>query len=143
MTPLLFRLLLAVVVIYALVRGHRDERMVAYICVLGALVSHLLVSPLSERYDDVELGVLAVDIGVLIGFVAVALRSERFWPLWVAGLQLTTVIGHALKGIQSDLLPHAYGAALQFWSIPILFILFFGTWRTARRWPPGADHSPA
>ena len=33
---------------------------------------------------------MLVDLAVLAGFVTVALRSKRFWPLWVAGLQLTT-----------------------------------------------------
>ena len=66
---------------------------------------------------------------MLAGFVAVALRSNRFWPLWVAGLQLTTALGHVLKAIDHDLVPRAYGAALQFWSYPILLILAVGTWR--------------
>jgi len=76
---------------------------------------------------------MIVDLGVLAGFVTVALRSKRFWPLWVAGLQLTTSLGHILKGIDPDLLPRAYGAALQFWSYPILLILAVGTFRTQRR----------
>ena len=76
---------------------------------------------------------MLVDLAVLACFVVVALRSDRFWPLWVAGLQLTTSIGHLLKGIDQDLLPRAYGAALQFWSYPILLILVAGTWRRHRR----------
>lgn len=76
---------------------------------------------------------MLVDLSVLAGFITVALRSKRFWPLWVAGLQLTTSLGHILKGIDQDLLPRAYGAALQFWSYPILLILAVGTFRTHRR----------
>jgi hypothetical protein len=63
----------------------------------------------------------------------VALRTKRFCPLWVAGLQLTTAIGHMLKGVDQDLLPRAYGAALQFWSYPILIILALGTYRCHQR----------
>ena len=76
---------------------------------------------------------LLVDLAVLAGFIMVALRSKRFWPLWVAGLQLTTSVGHMLKGVDQDLLPQAYGAALQFWGYPILIILAVGTFRTDRR----------
>ena len=76
---------------------------------------------------------MLVDLGVLAGFIVVALRSERFWPLWIAGLQLTTSIGHLLKGVDQDLLPRAYGAALQFWSYPILVILAVGTYRRSQR----------
>ena len=76
---------------------------------------------------------MLVDLAVLGGFVMVALRSKRFWPLWVAGLQLTTSVGHLLKGIDQELLPRAYGAALQFWSYPILVILAAGTYRRHQR----------
>lgn len=134
MTPLLFRLMLVVVVVYALAKGRRDEKAVAIICVFGALATHGLISPLTERYGEIEWGVFAVDLGVFAGFTAVALQSSRFWPLWVAGLQLTTLIGHLLKGLQSELLPIAYGVALQLWSYPIVLILFIGTWRSSRRW---------
>lgn len=134
MMALIFRIVLGLVVLYALTKGRRDEKVVAAICVLGTLATHGVISPLTERYGQIEWGVFAVDFGVFAGFTAVALQSSRFWPLWVAGLQLTTLIGHMLKGVQSDLLPLAYGAALQFWSYPIIFILFIGTWRSARRW---------
>jgi hypothetical protein len=79
------------------------------------------------------LGLLVIDAAVLIGFVAVALRSDRFWPLWVAGLQLTTSTAHLMKAIDESLLPIAYGAAIALWSYPILIILAIGTWRSHRR----------
>ena len=93
----------------------------------------LVISPLRHRYAGVEEGLLLVDLAVLAGFITVALRSKRFWPLWVAGLQLTTSLGHILKGVDQDLLPQAYVAALQFWSYPILIVLAVGTFRTDRR----------
>jgi len=92
-----------------------------------------VISPLRLRYSGVEEGLLFVDLAVLAGFITVALRSKRFWPLWVAGLQLTTSLGHILKGIDQDLVPYAYGAALQFWSYPILIVLAIGTFRTQQR----------
>jgi hypothetical protein len=76
---------------------------------------------------------MIVDLATLSLFVAVALRSGRFWPLWVAGLQLTTSMGHLLKAMAPGLLPVAYGAALRVWSYPILIILALGTWRCQRR----------
>ena len=125
--------LLAAVCLYAWLRGGPDERIVAATCLIGTVATLLAISPLHQRYAGVEKGLMLVDFGVLAGFVVVALRSERFWPLWVAGLQLTTSIGHLLKGVDQDLLPRAYGAALQFWSYPILLILAVGTYRRHRR----------
>ncbi len=74
-----------------------------------------------------------IDLAVLAAFIAVALRSERFWPLWIAGLQLTISISHMLKAIDQDLLPRAYAAAAVLWSYPILLIIVIGTWRGHRR----------
>lgn len=132
MAPTIFFTLLVLVSLYAFWRGHSDERLVAGICLLGALASLLLLSPIDNRFHHVEMGVMLVDVAVLVGFVGVALRSPRFWPLWVAGLQLTTTMGHLLKSIDTDLFPKAYGAALQIWSYPILLLLFIGTWRAGR-----------
>ena len=131
--PYIFAPLLLTVCIYALWRGGADERIVAATCVAGTAATMLAISPLAQRYDGMEQGLLLVDLAVLGGFTAVALRSSRFWPLWVAGLQLTTSLGHMLKGVNQDLLPQVYGAALQFWSYPILVILAVGTYRARQR----------
>lgn len=143
MAPTVFRLLLALVVLYALMRGSRDERQVALICLIGAVVTTVVLAPLAQRFATVEAPVMAVDLAVFIGFLAVALRSQRFWPLWVAGLQLTTMLGHVLKAIESNLVPYAYGAALNFWAYPIIVILAVGTWRNQQRIKGVGPHQPA
>ena len=131
--PIIFGPLLVAVCIYAWWRGGTDERIIAATCLAGTAATLIAISPLQKRYSGVEEGLMLVDLAVLLAFIAVALRSKRFWPLWVAGLQLTTSIGHLLKGIDQELLPRAYGAALQFWSYPILLILAVGTYRSHRR----------
>jgi len=118
---------------YAFWRGRSDERVAAATCLLATLIQLLVVSPTVRRYSGVETGVLLVDLAVLAVFVGIALQSKRFWPLWIAGLQLTTVFGHVLKAVQLSLLPFAYAAALRFWSYPILLIVAIGTWRTHQR----------
>jgi hypothetical protein len=133
MAPSLFRTLLALVALYALLRGSRDERLAAIILVVGVIATHLVISPLHERFAGLETPVMTVDIIVFAGFLWVALRSERFWPLWIAGLQLTTIFGHVLKAVDTGLFSRAYGAALVFWGYPILLILAIGTWRGQRR----------
>jgi hypothetical protein len=126
-------LLLLAITAYAIWRGRSDERIVAAACLMASLITYAVLSPRLMRYSEVEMGVLMVDIGVLAVFTGVALQSNRFWPLWVAGLQLTTSIAHLLKAIDADLLPHAYGVAARFWSYPILLIVAVGTWRSHRR----------
>jgi len=128
-----FRILLLATCGYALWRGRSDERIVALVCLVATLASRVAFSPLHVRYTNIETGLLLIDLGVLAAFIFVALRSPRFWPLWVAGLQLTSSTAHLMKAIDENLLPMAYGAAIALWSYPILIILAIGTWRGQRR----------
>jgi asparagine N-glycosylation enzyme membrane subunit Stt3 len=118
---------------YALLRGKADARIVALVFLAGNFATYALRSPQQIVYSSVESGILAVDVLALLGFTYVALTSDRFWPLWVSGLQLITTFGHAMKALQSDLMPIAYAAALRFWSYPILIILCVAVWRGQRR----------
>ena len=118
---------------YALSYGRSDERIAAAVCVLATLATQIAMPPPSMRYANIELQLVLIDIAVLAGFVTVALRSERFWPLWIAGLQLTISISHVLKAMDQALLPRAYAAAAVLWSYPILIIIAVGTWRSHQR----------
>ncbi len=133
MAPNLFRILLVCVAFYAFWRGRRDERRVGVILVAGVVATTLALSPVHERFAGLEGAVAAVDLVVFLGFLWVALQSDRFWPLWIAGLQLTTILGHIVRAVDSGLFPRAYGAALMFWGYPIVLILAVGTWRSHRR----------
>jgi len=132
LSPLTYFVVLFGVCAYAFARGHSDERFAASICILASVASVIVMSPLTGRYSGVESGVFIVDLLTLAGFVAIALRTDRFWPLWVAGLQLTTLVAHFLKAVEIDLVPHAYAAAARFWVYPIFLIIVVGTWRSHR-----------
>lgn len=128
-----FWALLLLISAYAWWRGRADERGAAAICLLASIATHFVISPLRVRYSGVETGLLVIDAAVLAGFIVIALRSERFWPLWVAGLQLTMSMSHFLKAADVQLMPRVYAAAAVFWSYPILLIIAIGTWRQDRR----------
>ena len=118
---------------YALWRGNRYEQFAALICIAASVISVALRAPLHDRYMGVEIGDVGVDTAVLLAFVAIALRSDRFWPLWVAGLQLTISMSHFFKAVDLDLMPRAYASAERFWSYPTLLIIAVGAWRAHRR----------
>src|SRR6476646_761496 len=130
---ILFNLLLFGACGYALLRGTRDARIIALVCVAADFATLAVKGPSATSYASVETGVMIVDLLTFAAFTFVALTSDRFWPLWVSGLQLTTSMGHALKGIEASLLPIAYAAALRFWSYPILIILAVAVWRHQQR----------
>jgi hypothetical protein len=123
----IFWAIVVLICAYAWLRGRSEERIAATICLLATVATHFLISPLHERYTGVETGLLLIDLGVLAGFVAIALVSSRFWPLWAAGFQLTVSMSHVMKAVDLDLLPKAYAAAAVFWSYPILLVIVVGT----------------
>ncbi len=115
---------------YALWKGSRDARIIAATCLIAAFASYPFAG-----YGSIELAVLLVDLAVLALFLYVALRSDRYWPLWIAGLHVTTMIGHALKLMSGDLVPIAYAVSLRFWAYPELIILAIAVWRHTQRYP--------
>jgi hypothetical protein len=128
-----FWLLLLVSCGYALWRGRKYERLAALVFVTATILSILGSSPLRARYAGIATGDMVVDTAVLLALVAIALVSDRFWPLWAAGLQLVDSMSHVMKAIDADLIPKVYGAAERFWSFPILIILLVGAWRQHQR----------
>lgn len=136
---LIYRLLMYGICVYALFRGKTEARIVALVCLVANFATLTLRS---STYSSLETSVLAIDILALAAFTYAALISDRFWPLWVSGLQLTSSMGHVFKAIDADLLPLAYAAALRFWAYPILIILAFGVWRSQRRVEQGREAAP-
>jgi hypothetical protein len=136
---ILFNLLLFGSCGYALVRGTRDAQIVAIVTLFASFASYALFS----RYTDVESGVLVVDLLTFAAFTAVALKSDRFWPLWISGLQLTTSFGHLIKAWEDQLVPLAYAIALRSWSYPIQIILAVAVWRSQRRDIPNHRAAPS
>jgi hypothetical protein len=118
---------------YAFGRGKVDERLAASICVIASVATVLVSSRPTSYFSNVEIGTLSIDGLALAGFVIVAIRSTRFWPLWVAGFQLTSVFSHFLKAIHWGMIPQVYAAAERFWVYPIFLAIIVATWRGHRR----------
>lgn len=130
---LIFWILLFATCGYALWRGRQYERIAAIVFIAASVISVAVRAPLPGRYFGLEISDLVVDSAVLAAMVTIALVSDRFWPLWAAGLQLVDSFSHVLKAVDVNLLPAVYGAAERFWSYPILFILLVGAWRQHQR----------
>ena len=129
----LYYVLLVLCWTYALLRGGLPERIGATILVIGSQLTWAAASAGAARFESVETGVLLVDVGALLAFLALALRADRFWPLWVAALQILGTAGHAVKFTDPEVIRRAYAFILAFWSYPMLSLLVLGTWRHQRR----------
>lgn len=127
---IIYRTLMYGVCGYALLRGKTEARIVALVFLIADLAT---LAMRTSTYSSVELDVLVIDVLAFLAFSYAALISDRFWPLWVSGLQLTSSMGHVFKAVDVHLMPLAYAAALRFWAWPILIILAVGTWRSRHR----------
>lgn len=137
--PALYWAILLFVVIYALRRGRLDERVAALTCLAGTLATFALSNGQAGKYSGVELPILAVDASAFLVFVLIALKSSRFWPLWVAGFQLSSTLAHFLRALGADMIPRVYAAAERFWIYPIFLAIAIGIWRARsyeQRYPP-------
>jgi hypothetical protein len=125
-----FYLLLTGLVAITLWRGKADERLAAGVCVAGTILTVAVGDELKVHSSGFHPLAFMVDLGVFLAFLAIALRSTRFWPMWVAGLQLTATIIHPMMMISPALPGMVFGTALAFWSYPILLLIAVGAWRT-------------
>ena len=118
---------------YALLKGSKYERIAAGVFLLATVLSVAGHLTLQVRYFALDTADVVVDSAVLVALVAIALTSDRFWPLWAAGFQLVGSMAHVLKMIDMTFAPWGYAVAARFWSYPILVVLFIGVWRQHRR----------
>jgi hypothetical protein len=133
-----FVALLIVCTAYALLSGGAPERMGASAYALAVAATHLILLTRAARtqnaeFQSVELGVLVVDVLLFISFTVLALRANRFWPIWVSALLGLGVLGHLARWLGPDVIPWAYAAILSIWSYPILVIIALGTWNHQTR----------
>lgn len=109
----------------ALWKGGRPERLVA-VALFAAWLASLAV--FMSPWLPPHVGVWLVDLLLLAVLVAVALRTDRYWPIFVAGFHLLTVLTHAARAIDPKAGAWAYATASVIFSYLMLYALAFGTW---------------
>jgi hypothetical protein len=127
---------------------------------LIAIFIATMVAPV-KMYEFLDLGSLAlgpsapfyvaIDLLAGVGFVAVALKANRNYPLWIAGFQLVAISAHAVKGLVDTVSPIAYlilASGPSYCQLALIFAGFarhvtrtrqFGPYRDWRSSTPGAQ----
>lgn len=109
--------------------GGLDERLAAF----GFVVATLLTTIANRsHYLHTESGILAIDVMLLVGLLLLALRSDRFWPMYATAFQLVAVTVHVASLTEAGDFAWAYAVALIFWSYPVMLALMAGSWFEAR-----------
>jgi len=118
---------------YALWRGAAPERAAAAIMLAATVATVVAFRAGPTRFSSVEAGVLAVDVATLLAFVALALRAQRYWPMWIAALQVDAVVTHLAILVAPRAMPWAYAVLIAGWSYPSVLLLAAGTLRHRQR----------
>ena len=104
--------------------GGRDEQLAAFGFAIATLASTLANQHL---YTSPEVGVLGVDLMVLAGLMVLALKSDRFWPMYAAAFQFVGSIVHIASFTENGSFAWAYAVGLIFWSYAVMLALMAGT----------------
>ena len=137
-----FLVLLIGCCLYAFIKGGGPERIGMAIYAAGSVLTYVAVSAPPIRFRGVEVGVFIVDVCVFTSFVALALRANRFWPIWVSALIGIGLLGSLAMMLHPRVIPWAYAVVLSIWSYPILLLMVIGTRNHQRRLTRnGADPS--
>lgn len=104
--------------------GGNDERLAGAGMLLAALISPLVED---HAFREVEVGILLVDLGLLTLLGAIAIRSDRYWPLFATGFLLTGAMIHLFPGMLPSMHPDTYADLTIIWAYPIQLSLMFGT----------------
>jgi hypothetical protein len=118
---------------YAFTLGGAPERIGMAIVAGNAILTFLLVSAAPIRFQGVEVGVFSVDVFAFLSFIILALRANRFWPIWVSALLGLGVLGSLAMMLHPRVIPWAYAVVLSIWSYPILALIALGTRGHRRR----------
>ena len=140
---------------YAFRRGGRPERIGAAVALAASILSVAATTEFAARFKGVEAGILAVDVAVLCAFLALAVKTDRFWPLWATAFHTVAVATHIAIAADPTTVPRAYALAQGFWAYPVILSFAVGTWNLQRRLaqsaaapsssgssPPSAPHPP-
>lgn len=107
-------MLVASLALYAAMRGDEPERIVAAFVVFGVVADRF--GHMFLEYGDFlrfSGSRLALDCIQLVGFMFVALRANRVWPLWIAAAQLVAIMGSLAPLAYTTGHTHAYWAMTQ------------------------------
>ncbi len=75
---------------------------------------------------------LALDILSLGLKTGIAVRSTRYWPIWVAAFQLNTVLAQTAIMLSPAFRNEFYYAMATIWAVPTLVVMVWGTARDRR-----------
>lgn len=132
MNVMIYLVLLLTCCLYASARGGTPERLAVGLLATAIVASHFAPHAGPIRFRQMEFGLLMVDTGMFLAITALALKAQRYWPMWLAAAKLNTVITHLLM-LAPALMPWSYAVANAAWSYPTPLLIAIGAIRHRQR----------
>lgn len=119
-------LLISVVFIAAWRVGGKPERYVStvYLFMLVGSTANAFSGGADTEADYAGLHVLhfALDAAAFVAILAIALRYDRWWTIWVGSVQLIAVMAHLLRAFEMPMPQLAY-AIMERWPVWLAVII--------------------
>lgn len=93
---------------------------------LAAAFGTYFVRLIWPSWANPHLQVFLVDLLLLIGLTVVTFNSRKYWPIWITGLHLLSVLAFFQAMVAGRFGYRIYFALESVWSIPKLVILMVG-----------------
>lgn len=131
--------------LYAVRAGGLPERLVAIMMAVAALATSAVPWQSHRSFWMIEEQRVYIDVALMIGLAVLALRANRFWPIWVAALHLLAVGVHGVRAYDPAVLPIVYAKLVGWIAYPMVVVLIWGVRRHRQRvmaGGPEGDWSP-
>lgn len=125
-------LILLACAVYCLWRGGWTERVGITLAVAASLLSRLAQLMTDTAWVTPQIGIACIDVAMLGALVALALTSDRFWPIWASSFHLVGLSTHLAKAVDLQIIPLAYSLLSGFWGYPVLGSMVLGSYRHHR-----------
>jgi hypothetical protein len=110
-------------------KGDREQQAAALGVLLSWLATILLRDP---RWIGPQWGAFIADTILLLVLTAIAIRTQRYWPLVAAAFQLLCVMTHVTRMVDPGIPNWAYDSGQIVFTDMLLIVIGVGVWNTWR-----------
>jgi len=129
---------MVIVGMFALLKGGEPERIGAGAYLMAWFASVLVQS--NAGLLGVQWAMFAIDIAVLLVFIAMVWKAPRSWPVWACALQLLTVTSHVMLMMKLPTPISAFYTVVNMTGYGIMLAIAVGTfWAWQERRAIGVD----
>jgi len=129
---------MVIVGMFALLKGGEPERIGAGAYLMAWFASVLVQS--NAGLMGVQWAMFAIDIAVLLVFIAMVWKAPRSWPVWACALQLLTVTSHVMLMMKLPTPISAFYTVVNMTGYGIMLAIAVGTfWAWQERRAIGVD----